>query len=67
MGEVSETITVIFAAFLVATAGYEVRRRQKKLRTIYDVLDKETKHVTAMLEDMVQQGVLKPYTEDTWA
>jgi len=67
MGEVSETITVIFAAFLVAAAGYEVRRRQKKLRAVYDVLDTETKHVTAMLEDMIRQGALKPYTEDTWA
>jgi predicted HTH domain antitoxin len=67
MGNVSEAVTVFFAAVMVAAVGYEVRRRQKKLRAIYDVLDTETKHVTAELETMIQQGTLKPYTEESWA
>ncbi len=67
MTEVSEALTVFFAAILVATAGYEVKRRQQKLRAIYDVLDTDTKHIAAELEQMVQQGALRPYTEDSWA
>jgi hypothetical protein len=66
MGNVSEAVTVFFAAVLVAALGYEVRRRQQKLRAVYDVLDVETKHIAAGLEDMIRQGALKPYTEETW-
>ena len=67
MTEVSEALTVFFAAILVAAAGYEVKRRQQKLRAIYDVLDTDTKHIAAELEQMVQQGALRPYTGDSWA
>jgi hypothetical protein len=67
MGNVSEAVTVIFAAVMVAAVGYEVRRRQRKLRALYDVLDADTKHIAAGLEDMIRQGALKPYTEETWA
>ncbi len=67
MGNVTEAITVVFAVVMVAAAGYEVKRRQRKLRAVYDVLDAETKHIAAGLEQMVRQGVLMPYTEDTWA
>ena len=66
MGNVSEAVTVIFAAVMVAAVGYEVRRRQRKLSALYDVLDVETRHITADLEKLVGQGVLKPYTEETW-
>jgi hypothetical protein len=66
MGNVSEAVTVIFAAVMVAAVGYEVNRRQRKLRAIYDVLDVETKHIAAELEGMIRQGALKPYTEETW-
>jgi hypothetical protein len=66
MGNVSEAVTVIFAAVMVAAVGYEVNRRQRKLRALYDVLDVETKHIAAELEDMIRQGTLKPYTEETW-
>ena len=67
MSEVSEAVTLVFMSFLMAAAAYEIKRRQRKLRAIYDVLDTDTKHITAGLEQLVAQGVLKPYTEDTWA
>jgi len=67
MGQVSEAVTLFFAAVLVTTVGIEINRRKKKLRAVYDVLDKETKHIAAELEEMVQQGKLQPYTGDTWA
>ena len=66
MSEATEAVTLFFAALMVAAVGYEVRRRQKKLRALYDVLDADTKHIAAELEDMIRQGTLKPYTEETW-
>lgn len=66
MTEASEAITLLFMSFLMAAAAHEIKRRQKKLRAIYDVLDTETKHIAVELEQMVAQGVLTPYTEDSW-
>lgn len=66
MSEASEAITVLFAALIIAATGYEIRRRQIKLRAVYDVLDTETRHIAVGLEQLVAQGVLKPYTEASW-
>jgi len=67
MGQVSEAVTLFFAAVLITTLGIEINRRKKKLREVYDVLDAETKHIAAELEHMIEHGKLKPYTGDTWA
>jgi hypothetical protein len=67
MGQVSEAVTLFFAAVLITTLGFEINRRKKNLRELYDVLDSETKHIAAELEQMIEQGKLKPYTEDSWA
>lgn len=67
MNNVSEAVTLFFAAVLIGALGFEINRRRKKLRQVYDVLDKETKHIAAELEGMVQEGALMPYTEETWA
>jgi len=66
MGNASEAMTLFFGAVMVAALGYEINRRRKKLREIYDVLDKNTKHVAHQLEDMVKEGKLKPYVEESW-
>lgn len=66
MGNASEAITLFLGAVMIAAIGYEINRRQKNLREIYDVLDHETKHIAHQLEDMIQQGKLKPYTEESW-
>ena len=66
MSEASEAVTLLFMGFLMLAAGHEIKRRQRKLRAVYDVLDTETKHIAAGLEQMVAQGVLKPYTDDIW-
>ena len=66
MSEATEAVTLFFAALMVAAVGYEVKRRQKKLRSLYDVLDSETKHIAAELEAMIHEGTLKPYTGETW-
>ncbi|MGI9211303.1 MAG: hypothetical protein ACR2HF_02425 [Methylococcaceae bacterium] len=67
MNQVSETVTLFFAAVLIATMGFEINRRRKKLREIYDVLDDKSRHVVLELEQMVEQGVLTPYAEDILA
>ena len=67
MSEVSEAVTLVFFSFLMVAAGYEIKRRQQKLRAVYDVLDVETKHIAAGVEQMVQQGELRPDTGETVA
>lgn len=66
MGNASEAMTLFFGAVMLAAVGYEINRRRKSLREIYDVLDKDTKHIAAQLEDLVNTGQLKPYTERSW-
>lgn len=66
MGNISEAVTVLFAAMVVTATAYEINRRRKKLREIYDVLDGDTRHVAAQLEDLIAQGKLTPYTGETW-
>ncbi len=66
MEKVSEAVGVLFAAVMIAAVGFEISRRRKKLREVYDVLDSETKHIALELEQMVKSGVLEPYTGDSW-
>jgi len=66
MGNISEALTVLFAAVVITATGYEINRRRKELREIYDVLDHETKHVAAQLENLIEQGKLAPYGEESW-
>ncbi len=67
MDKVSEVVGVLFAAAMVAAVGFEISRRRKKLREVYDVLDSETKHIAVELEQMVRSGALKPFTGDSLA
>ena len=67
MGQVAETVTVVFAAIFVAAMAFEVDRRRKHLRKLYDVLDSDERKITSELESMVQNGTLKPYTEEIFA
>lgn len=66
MDKVSEVVTVLFGAVVIAAMGFEINRRRKQLREVYDVLDANTKHVAATLEDMVNEGALMPYMGETW-
>lgn len=64
MNQVSEAITSVFGIILIAAIGYELRRRRKKLRELYNVLDHEDLAVVADLDEMLQKGVLKNYVPD---
>jgi flagellar biosynthesis/type III secretory pathway M-ring protein FliF/YscJ len=67
MGQAAETVTVVFAAIFVAAMAFEVDRRRKHLRKLYDVLDSDERRITSELEAMVQNGTIKPYTDEIFA
>ncbi len=52
---------LIVAAILVASVGYETRRRRNRLRQVFNVFDKKESKVAEALEAMVKNGQLKPY------
>jgi len=65
--KIADVVGLLFAAAMAAAVGFEINRRRKKLREVYDVLDSETKHIALELEKMVQSGTLKPFTGDSLA
>ncbi len=56
----TEAIMGVVLAVGVAYVGYEVNRRQKKLREIFCVLEGEDRAIFDQLEEMVNSGILKP-------
>ena len=64
MNEVSEALTIVLSAMILTAVGFEINRRRKQWAELYNVLDGETRHITAQLEDMVRDGTLQPYTGD---
>jgi hypothetical protein len=53
--------SLIIGAILIATVGYETRRRRDRLRQIFNTFDKQESKVAEALEIMVKSGQLKPY------
>jgi hypothetical protein len=51
------------AAGVVAVAymGFEISRRQRKLRALFNVLDGADATLTRELSDLVDSGALRPY------
>lgn len=64
MNAVSEALTSIFGLVLIAAIGYEISRRRKKLRELYNVLDSEDQLVVADLDEMLKSGQLKTYVPE---
>jgi len=56
----TEVVMGAVLAIGLAYVGYEVNRRQKKLREIFYVLEGEDRAIFDQLEEMVNSGVLKP-------
>jgi hypothetical protein len=63
----SDYFTIFMSALAVGYMFYEIDRRQRKLREVFDVLDAEDAAITGRLEDMVASGELQPYTGATLA
>jgi hypothetical protein len=64
MNQVSEAITSMFGLILIAAIGYELRRRRKRLRELYNVLDHEDLAVVSDLDELLKKGVLKTYVPE---
>lgn len=64
MNALSEALTSVFGLVLIAAIGYEIRRRRKRLRELYNVLDEEDRLMVADLDRMLLSGELKPYTPE---
>jgi hypothetical protein len=57
----SNVIAGLTAVFVAAWLGFEINRRRKRLRETYDVLDNNDRHIVVALEQMVEDGKLKPW------
>jgi hypothetical protein len=57
----SDYFTIFVGALALGYLVYEIDRRQRKLREVFDVLDADDANITARLEDMVARGELQPY------
>lgn len=64
MNQVSEVLTTVFGVVLVGAIAFEIGRRRRHLRDLYNVLDAEDKGAVAELDHMVATGVLQPFTAD---
>jgi hypothetical protein len=67
MENLSHTITTIIGVAMVGWIAFEIDRRRKKLREVYNVLESKDKHIIGDLEHMVELGLLKPYTGEAAA
>lgn len=62
MEGISTLLTTTLSAIVLTVMAIEIKRRRKKLREIYDVLDSEHRQVVNELDRMVDNGELKAYT-----
>ncbi len=51
----------VVGALILGYFGLEVNRRRKKLRAIFNVIDKRESAIAEVLEQMVEIGELKPF------
>jgi len=61
MEQFNQTLTTVFGLLLVTAIGYEIRRRRKKLREVYNLLDSEDKALVVELEQLLAAGQLQRY------
>jgi len=61
MEQFNQALTSVFGILLVTAIGYEIRRRRKKLREVYNLLDSEDKALVHELEQMMAAGQLQRY------
>ena len=61
MDRTADILTVVFGALVVAYTAFEIYRRIRRLRDLYQVLGREEYPLVARLEDMAAEGLLQPY------
>jgi len=57
-------VPLLIATLILGYFGLEINRRRKKLRAIFNVIDKRESPIAELLEEMVENGELKPFA---WA
>ncbi|MDD2769173.1 MAG: hypothetical protein PHT19_10580 [Methylococcus sp.] len=63
MEQVTNALTTALAAVFLSAMVIEVRRRQKQLQELYNVLDEQDKQIVTELDRMVETGEIEPYAE----
>ena len=54
-------LSIVVGALILGYFGLEINRRRKKLRAIFNVIDKRESTIAKVLEQMVEIGELKPF------
>jgi hypothetical protein len=60
-GTFTEVAAAIGTAAVLVYLGYEINRRQKKLRDLFSVLGPDSTIMAEHLEELAQRGVIRPY------
>lgn len=61
MEEEFPILPALLGLLVVTYFGFEVERRRKKLRDIFNIFDKKESKIAEALEKLVESGQLKPY------
>jgi hypothetical protein len=61
MNEEIPLLPAVVGTCLALFLGYEINRRRNKLRKVFNTFDKQESKIAAALEQMVQNGELRPY------
>jgi hypothetical protein len=62
---VTEVVAAAAAAAAVIYLGYEINRRQKRLRDLFYVLGPDSAVMAEHLEELARRGVIRPYRATT--
>ena len=57
----TEVVTAVAAAGVLVYLGFEIKRRQKKLRDLFYVLGPDSTLMAGHLEEMARRGLIRPY------
>ncbi len=61
MNEEVPILPLVVGTFILCYFGLEVNRQRNKLRSIFNVFDREESEIAATLEKWVESGELKPF------
>jgi hypothetical protein len=60
-GTVTEVLAAAAAAAAVIYLGYEINRRQNRLRDLFYVLGPDSAVMAEHLEELARRGLIRPY------
>jgi hypothetical protein len=60
-GSFTEVVAAAAAAAAVLYLGYEINRRQQRLRDLFFVLGPDSAVMAEHLEELARRGVIRPY------